>query len=283
MFKAHFQLPLITIAASILSFGCSSALQDKDENEVNACSYTIDGQNKSGSSFFQCEGLKKEYESSQADAFSKGTQSVDSESGDKQNNKTAISCSYDLNGKSVSGSTKEECDRLLADSGLAKKSSEIEVPNVNKPESYSCSFSIDGSSVSGSSKEECDRLEQEYLSEISNLPAFDGGSDADMPLVSCNFTINGSSVSGSSKEECDKLEQEYLSQISHLPGFDGGSDYNLPLQSHVRPVRCVYSLFCHKSDETAQILPVARLELYSLYAKPQGLNVKKEMIITAQI
>jgi hypothetical protein len=224
MFKIHFPLPLITIAASVLSFGCSSALQDKNENEVTACNYTIDGQKKSGSSFFQCDRLKKEYEASQADAFSKATKSVNSESGDKQSNKTAISCSHDLNGKSASGSTKEECDRLLADSGLAKESSEIEVPNVNKPESYSCSFNINGSSVSGSSKEECDKLEQEYRSQISNLPAFDGGSDADMSVVSCSFTINGSSVSGSSKEECDKLEQEYRSQISNLPAFDGGSD-----------------------------------------------------------
>jgi len=94
------------------------------------------------------------------------------DSDNSQVKSSAYACSYSVNGKNVSGTSKQECDSLKKEYGFPSMSNTMAFPSMNsgfsKPpansgkQKQSCSYSRNGVTKRGSTKAKCDRLARQF-------------------------------------------------------------------------------------------------------------------------
>ncbi|HYX38442.1 MAG TPA: hypothetical protein VE954_35515 [Oligoflexus sp.] len=138
---------------------------------------------------------------------------------DGADGQSVFACSYSINGKTVEGKSKEECDRLKKDFEKAAGTPSVpapaapQTPPASGQTQVNCAFNINGKSYVGNSQAECDKLKKDLglggtaPTTPASPPAPSQGSTP-ATNVACAFNINGKSYVGNSQAECDKLKKD---------------------------------------------------------------------------
>lgn len=221
---------IATLTVSVLLIGCSGDKPQSQAPQPNAKNVDIGGQNDQSA---QDQAMSCTYQESNGSG-QLDCQTVDSEDAHvsiqtaNQSEQVQIEdyqCSYSINGETLNGSSKAECDALKEQLAATKESNS---PNAPQPAEEShenttntmvqCSFNINGELFEGDSKEECDKLKkdlgidkllEDILSGTAPTETSGGGSETvSNSAYKCQFNINGELFEGDSKEACDKIKKD---------------------------------------------------------------------------